>query len=47
MLDLKIKGTEILKNSSKKLKDLSNENNFIYKGYIEGNSIMSGESMLL
>ena len=42
-----IKGTEILKNSSKKLKDLSNENNFIYKGYIEGNSIMSGESNVI
>ena len=42
-----IKGTEILKNSSKKLKDLSNENNFIYKGYIEGNSIMSGDSNVI
>ena len=30
-----MKGTEILKNASKKLKDLSNEENFIYKGYIE------------
>ena len=39
-----IKGTEILKVASKKLKDLSSEENFIYKGYIEGNNIMSGES---
>ena len=38
-----IKGTEILKNTSKKLKDLSNDDNFIYNGYIEGNDIMNGE----
>ena len=37
-----IKGTEILKNASKRLRELSNEDNFIYKGYIEGNDIMSG-----
>ena len=42
-----IKGTEILKIASKKLKDLSSENNFIYKGYIEGNNIMSGDSNVI
>ncbi len=42
-----IKGTEILKNASKRLKDLSSENNFIYKGYIEGNNIMSGDSNVI
>ena len=38
-----VKGTDLLKNTSKKLKDLSNENNFIFKGHIEGNDIMNGE----
>ena len=42
-----IKGTEMLKNASKRLKDLSNENNFIYKGYIEGNNIMSGDANVI
>ena len=42
-----IKGTEVLKNTSKRLKELSNENNFIYKGYIEGNEIMSGDSNVI
>ena len=42
-----IKGTEILKNASKKLKNLSSEDNFIYKGYIEGNDIMSGDSNVI
>ena len=42
-----IKGTEILKVASKKLKELSSEENFIYKGYIEGNNIMSGESNVI
>ena len=35
----------MLKTASKKLRDLSNEDNFIYKGYIEGNNIMSGDQM--
>ena len=39
-----IKGTEILKNAYKNLKNLSGDNNFIFDGYIEGNSIMSGNS---
>ena len=42
-----IKGTEVLKNAYKKLKDLSEENNFIFKGYSEGNTIMSGESNVI
>ena len=42
-----MKGTEILKNASKKLKNLSSEDNFVYKGYIEGNDIMSGSSNVI
>ena len=42
-----IKGTETLRSTSKKLQNLSSEDNFIYKGYIEGNNIMSGESNVI
>ena len=42
-----MKGTDILKAASKRLKDLSNEDNFIYNGYIEGNNIMSGEANVI
>ena len=42
-----IKGTEMLKIASKKLRDLSSEDNFIYNGYIEGNNIMSGLSNVI
>ena len=42
-----IKGTEMLKAASKKLKTLSSDDNFIYNGYIEGNNIMSGESNVI
>ncbi len=42
-----IKGTDILKTASKRLRSLSSEDNFIYKGYIEGNDIMSGESNII
>jgi len=42
-----IKGTEILKKAYKKLNNLSNENNFIFKGYIEGNKIMEGETNVI
>ena len=42
-----IKGTEMLKAASKKLRDLSNSDNFIYNGYIEGNNIMAGESNVI
>ena len=42
-----IKGTEVLKTAYKKLKSLSEENNFIFKGYSEGNTIMSGDSNVI
>ena len=38
-----VKGTDLLKNTAKKLKDITNENNFTFKGHIEGNDIMKGE----
>ncbi len=42
-----IKGTEILKKTYRKLNNLSNDNNFIFKGYIEGNKIMDGSSNVI
>ena len=42
-----IKGTEVLKKTYKRLNSLSNENNFIFNGYIEGNKIMEGESNII
>ena len=42
-----IKGTDNLKKAFKRLNDLSNENNFLFKGYIEGNKIMSGEANVI
>jgi len=42
-----IKGTENLKSAYKKLKSLSGDNNFIFKGYSEGNTIMNGESNVI
>ena len=42
-----MKGTEMLKTASKRLKELSNQDNFIYKGYIEGNNIMTGDSNVI
>tara|TARA_E500000178_G_scaffold342155_1_gene386970 strand:- start:6363 stop:7400 length:1038 start_codon:yes stop_codon:yes gene_type:complete len=42
-----MKGTELLKVASKRLRDLSSDDNFIYKGYIEGNNIMSGDSNII
>ena len=42
-----MKGTEILKLASERLKGLSNEKTFLYNGYIEGNNIMSGESNVI
>ena len=42
-----IKGTETLKKTYKKLNGLSNENNFIFNGYIEGNRIMEGQSNVI
>ena len=37
----------MLKVASKRLRELSSEDNFIYNGYIEGNNIMSGESNVI
>ena len=42
-----IKGTETLKKAFKKLSYLSNEKNFIFKGYLEGNNIMKGDSNVI
>ena len=42
-----IKGTEILKKAYSRLSDLSNENNFLFKGYIEGNELMEGETNVI
>ena len=42
-----IKGTELLKNTSKRLRNLSGEENFLYQGYIEGNDIMTGDSNVI
>ena len=42
-----IKGTETLKKAYKKLQLLSNENNFIFNGYIEGNKMMDGNSNVI
>tara|TARA_Y100000591_G_scaffold40694_1_gene30049 strand:- start:8562 stop:9602 length:1041 start_codon:yes stop_codon:yes gene_type:complete len=42
-----IKGTDTLKNAFKKLNSLSNDNNFVFNGYIEANKIMSGESNVI
>ena len=42
-----IKGTETLKSAFKRLKNLSGENNFIFNGYTEGNTIMSGDSNVI
>ena len=42
-----IKGTEMLKIASKRLRVLSNEENFIYNGYIEGNNIMKGDTNVI
>ncbi len=42
-----IKGTESLKKAYSKLKELNNEDNFIFKGYIEGNELMNGKSNVI
>ena len=42
-----IKGTEVLKKTYSKLKSLSNEKNFLFNGYIEGNKLMDGESNVI
>lgn len=42
-----IKGTEMLKKAYSELKKLSNDESFIFNGYIEGNKIMDGESNVI
>ena len=42
-----MKGTELLKKTYSKLKTLSNDKNFIFNGYIEGNKLMDGESNVI
>ncbi len=42
-----IKGTETLKKAYIKLKELSDENNFLFDGYIEGNEIMDGKTNVI
>ncbi len=42
-----IKGTEILKKTYSKLKELNSEDNFIFNGYIEGDQIMNGDSNVI
>jgi len=42
-----IKGTEVLKKTYSKLKSLSNDKNFLFNGYIEGNKLMDGESNVI
>ena len=42
-----MKGTEMLKIASQRLRNLSNQDNFIYQGYIEGNNIMTGISNVI
>jgi len=42
-----IKGTEILKKTYLRLKNLSDENNFLFNGYIEGNKLMDGDSNVI
>tara|TARA_Y100001935_G_C17219468_1_gene464442 strand:- start:294 stop:1067 length:774 start_codon:yes stop_codon:yes gene_type:complete len=42
-----IKGTDILKKTYKKLNELSSDKNFIFKGYIEGNKIMEGNTNII
>ncbi len=41
------KGTDVLKKASLRLKELSDEKNFIFKGYIEGNKLMDGETNVI
>tara|TARA_X000001036_G_scaffold354642_1_gene336303 strand:+ start:1778 stop:2812 length:1035 start_codon:yes stop_codon:yes gene_type:complete len=42
-----IKGTEVLKKSYSKLKSLSNDKNFLFNGYIEGNKLMDGDTNVI
>ena len=42
-----IKGTEVLKKTYAKLKSMNNESNFVFKGYIEGNKLMDGDTNVI
>ena len=42
-----IKGTDILKKTFNRLKELSKKNNFIFNGYIEGDKIMEGDTNVI
>jgi phosphate acyltransferase len=42
-----IKGTETIKKTYSKLKELSKKNNFVFNGYIEGNKLMDGKSNVI
>jgi len=42
-----MKGTEVLKKTYSRLKNLSNEKNFLFNGYIEGNKLMDGKSNVI
>ena len=42
-----IKGTEILKKAYTKLKNLNDNDNFLFKGYIEGNKLMDGDTNVI
>ena len=42
-----IKGTEILKKAYSKLKNYKEDNNFLFKGYIEGNKLMDGDTNVI
>ncbi len=42
-----IKGTEVLKKTHSELKKLSNDKNFIFNGYIEGDKLMDGKSNVI
>jgi len=42
-----IKGTDMLKNAYRELSNLSSDDNFIFKGYIEGNKMMSGDANVI
>jgi phosphate acyltransferase len=42
-----MKGTDVLKKTYQKLKMLSDKNNFLFNGYIEGNKLMNGDTNVI
>ncbi len=42
-----MKGTDVLKKTYQKLKILSDKNNFLFNGYIEGNKLMNGDTNVI